>query len=48
MKAKEKDIRWPNKWLSSAIKIAGQWRFKKEIIDKWINEGSLENLNKDE
>ena len=31
-----------------AVKIAGQWRFKKEIIDKWINEGSLENLNKEE
>jgi excisionase family DNA binding protein len=31
-----------------AIKIAGQWRFKKEVIDKWINEGCLENLNKGE
>jgi len=24
-----------------AIKIAGQWRFKKEVLDKWINEVSL-------
>jgi len=31
-----------------AIKIAGQWRFKKDVIDKWINEGSLKNLNKEE
>ncbi|RLI52867.1 MAG: hypothetical protein DRP09_17030 [Candidatus Thorarchaeota archaeon] len=31
-----------------AIKIAGQWRFKKEVIDKWLNEGSLKNLNKKE
>ena len=29
-----------------AIKIAGQWRFKKEVIDKWINEKSIGNLNK--
>ncbi|MCD6569177.1 MAG: helix-turn-helix domain-containing protein [Deltaproteobacteria bacterium] len=25
-----------------SIKIAGQWRFKKEIIDKWISDESLE------
>lgn len=31
-----------------AIKIAGQWRFKKDLIDKWINDSSLENLNKEE
>lgn len=24
-----------------AIKIAGQWRFKKDLIDKWLEEGSL-------
>jgi len=24
-----------------SIKIAGQWRFKKEIIDKWISDESL-------
>jgi len=29
-----------------AIKIAGQWRFKKDVIDKWINEKSIGNLNK--
>jgi len=29
-----------------AIKIAGQWRFKREVIDKWINEGSLNNLKR--
>ncbi len=27
-----------------SIKIAGQWRFKKEIIDKWIGDESLERL----
>ena len=27
-----------------AIKIAGQWRFKKEVIDKWISEESLERV----
>jgi len=25
-----------------SIKIAGQWRFKKEVIDKWISKKSLE------
>ena len=28
--------------LIPSIKIAGQWRFKKEVIDKWISEESLE------
>ena len=27
-----------------AFKIAGQWRFKKEVIDKWISEQSLERV----
>ena len=27
-----------------SIKIAGQWRFKKEVIDKWISEKSLERV----
>ena len=27
-----------------AIKIAGQWRFKKEVIDKWISQESLERV----
>ncbi|NQS90428.1 helix-turn-helix domain-containing protein [Patescibacteria group bacterium] len=27
-----------------SIKIAGQWRFKKEIIDKWIGDESLQRL----
>jgi len=26
------------------ILIAGQWRFKKEVIDKWISEESLERV----
>ena len=25
-----------------SLKIAGQWRFKKEMLDKWISEKSLE------
>lgn len=29
-----------------ALKIAGQWRFKKEVIDKGINDGSFDNLHK--
>ncbi len=24
-----------------AMKVAGQWRFKKDLIDKWLEEGSL-------
>jgi len=28
------------------IKIAGQWRFKKDVIDKWIKDESFDNLNK--
>lgn len=27
-----------------SIKIAGQWRFKKDVIDKWISEESLERV----
>jgi len=27
-----------------SIKIAGQWRFKKEIIDKWIGDESLQRV----
>ncbi len=29
-----------------ALKIAGQWRFKKDVIDSWLAEGSLKNFNK--
>ncbi len=29
-----------------SVKIAGQWRFKKEVIDKWISEQSLERITK--
>lgn len=28
-----------------SIKIAGQWRFKREIIDKWIGDESLERVS---
>ncbi len=27
-----------------SLKIAGQWRFKKDVIDKWISEQSLERI----
>lgn len=27
-----------------SIKIAGQWRFKKETIDKWIGDESLQRV----
>ena len=27
-----------------SIKIAGQWQFKKDVIDKWISEESLERV----
>ncbi len=30
--------------LIPSLKIAGQWRFKKDVIDKWISEESLERL----
>ncbi len=30
-----------------SFKISGQWRFKKELIDNWIREGSLARLNKE-
>ncbi len=30
--------------LIPSLKIAGQWRFKKDVIDKWISEGSLEKV----
>jgi excisionase family DNA binding protein len=29
-----------------SLKIAGQWRFKKDVIDKWISEESLERSAK--
>jgi len=39
----------PHSGCIPGIKIAGQWRFKKEIIDndKWINDSSLKNLSKE-
>ncbi|HOL48823.1 MAG TPA: helix-turn-helix domain-containing protein [bacterium] len=27
-----------------SLKIADQWRFKKDVIDKWISEESLERV----
>jgi excisionase family DNA binding protein len=30
--------------LIPSIKIAGQWRFKKDVIDKWISEESLQRV----
>ena len=30
--------------LIPSLKIAGQWRFKKDVIDKWISEESLERV----
>ena len=30
--------------LIPSIKIAGQWRFKKDVIDRWISEKSLERV----
>ena len=27
-----------------SLKIAGQWRFKKDVIDKWISEEALRRL----
>jgi len=30
-----------------SIKIAGQWRFKKDLIDRWIEENSFKNISKD-
>jgi excisionase family DNA binding protein len=32
------------KGLIPSLKIAGQWRFKKDVIDKWISEQSLERV----
>jgi len=29
-----------------SIKIAGQWRFKKEVIDKWIESESIGSIRK--
>ncbi len=29
-----------------SLKIAGQWRFKKDVNDKWISEESLEKITK--
>ena len=29
-----------------SVKIAGQWRFKKDVIDNWIKEQSLERVRK--
>jgi len=29
-----------------SIKIAGQWRFKKDVIDKWISEEALKRVTK--
>ena len=28
-----------------SVKISGQWRFKKSVIDRWLEENSVRNLN---
>ncbi len=28
-------------YFSNLNKVAGQWRLKKDLIDKWLEEGSL-------
>ncbi|MGB9601521.1 MAG: helix-turn-helix domain-containing protein [Verrucomicrobiia bacterium] len=33
-----------NTGIISSIKIAGQWRFKKDIIDRWITREPLEKI----
>ncbi len=30
-----------------SLKIAGQWRFKKDVIDKWISEEALKRVTRD-
>jgi len=30
-----------------AMKIGAEWRFKKDLIDKWIEEKSLRNVKKE-
>ncbi len=32
------------KGLIPSLKIAGQWRFKKDVIDKWISEEALRRV----
>jgi len=32
--------------LIPSLKIAGQWRFKKDVIDKWISEEALKRVTK--
>jgi excisionase family DNA binding protein len=31
-----------------AFRVASFWRFKKDLIDKWLNEESRKNLSKSE
>jgi len=38
--------RLARKGLIPSVKIAGQWRFKKDVIDNWIKEQSLERVRK--
>jgi len=30
-----------------AMKIGAEWRFKKDLIDKWIEEKSISNIKKE-
>ena len=30
-----------------AMKIGAEWRFKKNLIDKWIEERSISNIKKE-
>ncbi|HEB73701.1 MAG TPA: DNA-binding protein [Candidatus Desulfofervidus auxilii] len=36
--------RLARKGVLPGVKIGGEWRFKKNLIDKWIEEGSLKNI----
>ena len=38
--------RLARKRILPAVKIGGEWRFKKDLIDKWLEEGSLNKRSK--
>jgi len=38
--------RLARKGILPAVKIGGEWRFRKDLVDKWIEEKSINNIKR--
>jgi len=38
--------RLARKGILPAVKIGGEWRFRKDLVDRWIEEKSINNIKR--